>query len=63
MKNLQAQITAVNESIRDLEKEMVRTNDEEIYNELLTRKNNLVAAWETLTKVAQIRDNLKSIVE
>ena len=42
---------AVSQSIRDIEKELARTDDEDLYNELLTQKNSLGDAYETLGKI------------
>lgn len=58
LSTINEQRTAVSQSIRDIEKEMVRTNDEDLYNELLTQKNGLEAAYETLGKIKDLIDIL-----
>ena len=42
---------AVGQSIRDIAKELARTENEDLYNELLTQKNSLGDAYEILGKI------------
>jgi len=54
LSSIHEQRMAVSRSVRDIEKEMTRTNDEDLYNELLAQKNGLTDAYETLGQIEKL---------
>ena len=52
---------AVGQAKCAVEKEMTRTNDEELYNELLAQKNGLISAYESLCLVERLVEILRQL--